>query len=79
MAALTNKVDTLIARVDRLEHSTSRVRMLALVKNGSCTMLESPLDPVPHKETGAMPPNAFPRTLGGKYRNFNVVFLLDPW
>ena len=65
-AQITAALNVLTNRVNSLEHSLSPARTLALWKNGSCTEPNSPLTPVPHKGTGAMPPATFPKTLQGK-------------
>lgn len=59
---INTRLDTIDTRLQRLEHSTSQVRMLALANNQAATSTTI-LSPVPNETTGIMPPGTFPRTL----------------
>ena len=56
----------LAAQLERLNHRTSPARTMALQWNSSTTQSTAPLQPVPHQDTGMMPPDGvFPATLHG--------------
>lgn len=62
---LESIVQGMQGHIETLMHRTSPQLRLALQHNARCTRLEHSLLPVPHPDTGTMPPN-FPATYQGE-------------